>query len=808
MARSLTALCLRLLVLLSVPGAAGAAALWPAQAEQSTPTGRVSSSNVNHPILEYSTYYGSTGGGERNSTSGDAIAIDPEGNAYITGMTSAANLPLKNPYDARPSGSLWDGYIAKLDPTGSSLRYGTYFGGGRETIVKGVAVDSRGNIYLTGSAREGFLPHNSPIQQAVRGDADAFVAKLNADGQTLVYAALLGGADFDTGYRIAVDAQGNAFVTGETRSTDFTTVAPLQRFAGPGRGGGDAFVAKIAPDGSRIIYATYLGGGGPDAGYGITVDGAGAAYVTGYTASDDFPGAGGSQHGRAGDTDAFVAKVSPDGASLVYATYLGGRASDSGSSIVVDPAGNAYVVGATGSADFPLAHAVQSTFNAGAQTAILPQGLRDAFVTELSPDGRQLLFSTYLGGTGEDRGLGIGRDAAGSIYAGGQTSSFDFPLLRPLQDHYAGDNNGTVTDSFITKFAPGGTSVLYSTYFGSVSSDNLHDLAVDAAGNVYFTGDVDAPSPDFPLAGPPFQSTNKGIRNAFVAKLTDDYAGPPQPLPLLTPRPQNTNPGRPPAGYEKRWLQGIPCAPPCWEDITPGATTLTDAVQLLRRDRGIQPDSVLSRPSGQPEEHAGYIQWKWLGSDNGGQMIYQGASSPATVTDIWPELNGIPGGDASVSLGQVIAAYGEPSHIHATGFYGMHGDGPFYTATLYWEKRGMALEPSVGYDGKPHLGPDLRLDSITFSTNPVRPQRPTFAGMADDPSTGPQPWHGYQSFDVYCRNTSISAKPGSPCPEERLSSSSGLGALIAVFASAMLLGSIAVVRARARLRARNMRSDK
>lgn len=780
-----------------------------ASAEQATPTAHTSASTAEHPTIVYSTYYGSTDDGERHSTSGDALAIDAAGHTYISGMTSAGDLPLKNPYDASPSGSLWAGYIAKLDPTGSSLSYASYFGGGFETIVKGIAVDAQGNIYLTGSAREGFVSHNSPIQQDVRGDADAFVAKLSADGQTLIYAALLGGTDYDIGYHIAVDAQGYAYIAGETRSSDFPTVAPLQpRFSGPGKGNGDAFVTKITPDGSKLVYSTFLGGSDADGGSGIAADKVGAAYVTGFTNSSDFPVVNALQPRQAGGGDAFVAKIAADGASLTYSTYVGGKSQESGAAVAIDGAGSAYVIGTTASSDLPVSQALQPVFNGGVQKARDPDNISDAFVAQLAPDGSKLAFASYLGGSGAERGLGIGLDAKGDIYLGGQTTSFDFPVVRPIQANYSGDNNGLVTDSFLTKLAPDGEGVLYSTYFGSVSWDNLQDLAVDPTGNLYITGDVDAPSPDFPLAGTPFQTTNKGIRSAFIAEIADNFSGPPQPFPTATPHSQNTGPSHPPAGYDKRWLQGIPCTPPCWEGITPGTTTMTDAVRLLQQNLGIQPSTVLSRPSGQPEEHAGYIQWKWLGSDEGGQMVYEGATGPPTITDIWPDLDGIPGADASVTLGQVIAAYGEPSHIHAKGFFGRHGDGPFYTATFYWESHGIVLEPNGSYYSKPHLGPDLRLEHLTFSIDPVRPQRPTFAGMPDDPNTGPQPWHGYQSFDVYCRNTSISGKPGSPCPDERLFSIPGQGLFFGVCAVAVLLFSVLIVRTRIRTRPRNIPPDK
>lgn len=277
----------------------------------------------------------------------------------------------------------------------------------------------------------------------------------------------------------------------------------------------------------------------------------------------------------------------------------------------------------------------------------------------------------------------------------------------------------------------------------------------------------------------------------FVNKTRDDFKESSQPLTTLTSTPQPTGLDHTPSGFEKRWLQGIPCAPPCWEGITPGRSTLTEAVRLLQQSPAIQPQTVVFEPWGEDDENRGSIKWQWRGSKFGGHIYYYYfTQGEAIVTYIWPGLEAIPGADASFTLGEVIAAYGEPSHIHATGFYGRHGDGPFYTATFYYEKHGLALESAGLYHSKPTLGPGLQLDRVTFLIEPVQPQRPTFAGIPDDPDTGPQPWQGFKDFDVYCKDTSLGKNTTGRCPEPRLSSSPGLGLFYGLVVVSVLLAAL------------------
>ncbi len=276
----------------------------------------------------------------------------------------------------------------------------------------------------------------------------------------------------------------------------------------------------------------------------------------------------------------------------------------------------------------------------------------------------------------------------------------------------------------------------------------------------------------------------------FGTKIRDDLKGSSQPTTTLTSTPQATGPDHPPTGFDKRWLQGIPCAPPCWEGITPGQSTLTDAIRLLQQSPAIQPQTVHFEPWSEEEENLGYIKWQWRGSKFGGEIYYYLTQGEAIVTYIRPGLEAIPDADASFTLGEVIAAYGEPSHIHAVGFHGRHGDGPFYSATFYYEKLGMALEPGSLYDSKPTLGPGLRLENVSFSIEPVQPLRPTFAGIPDDPGTGPQPWQGFKDFDVYCKDTSIGTNTTGRCPDPRLPSSTTQGGLYCAVLVSVLLASV------------------
>jgi uncharacterized repeat protein (TIGR01451 family) len=382
--------------------------------------------NASGSALVYSTYLGGNSSDQANG-----IAVDASGNAYVVGYTQSSDFPTANPLQA--FGGEQDAFVAKLNAAGSALVYSTYLGGNIWESGLGIAVDASGNAYVTGSTASTNFPTVNPLQSeciACHYGGDAFVAKLNAAGSALVYSTYLGGISLSEGRGIAVDASGNAYVTGV--------------------GEGDAFVAKLNAAGSALVYFTYLGGSDSDTGQGIAVDASGNAYVTGHTYSTNFPTVNPLQAAHGGDfSDAFVAKLNAAGSALVYSTYQGGNAPDEGSGIAVDASGSAYVTGSTASTNFPTANPLQATIG----------GVYDAFVAKLNTAGSALVYSTYLGGNGFEHASGIAVDASGNAYVVGHTQSSDFPTANPLQ----ASSNGGFWDVFVARISVSSSVDLFVT---------------------------------------------------------------------------------------------------------------------------------------------------------------------------------------------------------------------------------------------------------------------------------------------------------------------------------------------------------
>jgi hypothetical protein len=451
--------------------------------------------------LSYSTYLGGNG-----DDWGCGIAVDGGGNAYVTGYTYSVYFPTGNPYQTDQGGI--DVFVTKLSNTGNSLVYSTYLGGEHSDYGIGIAVDGSGNAYVTGYTFSTHFPSLNPYQTDQAG-YDAFVTKLSSTGNSLVYSTYLGGEGEDVGRGIAVDASGNAYVTGTTASLSFPTQNPYQTAY---RGGfSDGFVTKLSGSGSSLIYSTYLGGSSGDAAYGIALNGSGNAYVTGATGSSNFPTLNAYQSTFQGADeyyggDAFVVSFSASGDNLIYGTYLGGDEGDYGFGIAVDGNDNAYVTGMTSSPDFPSLNAYQGTFQGGSS---------DAFVTKVSRTGSSLLYSTYLGGgAGWEEGRSITLDGNGSAYVSGTTASADFPTVNAYDATF---NGGTWDgDAFVTKLSGSGSRLIYSTYLGGASDDYGKGIVVDAGGNPFVTGHT--ASPDFPVLNP--YQTDQGGMGAFITRLS------------------------------------------------------------------------------------------------------------------------------------------------------------------------------------------------------------------------------------------------------------------------------------------------
>jgi Beta-propeller repeat len=388
------------------------------------------------PVLEYSTYLGGS-----NSEQGNGIAVDAHGSAYVTGITSSPDFPTENAFQKTFKGGEGDAFVTKFNAAGE-LVYSTYLGGSRLEFPGGIAVDIHGNAYVTGITSSPDFPTKNAFQQIYAGgSADAFVAKFDADGDELVYSTYLGGSDFDEGNAIAVDSKGEAYITGEADSSDFPTKNAFEVHA---KSPLNAFVAKFDVDGDALVYSSYLGGSGINIGYGIALDAKGSAYVTGETTSPDFPiknAFQSSMKSTVGGTNVFVTKFDADGDALVYSTYLGGSIGEVGGGIAVDNTRHAYITGNTSSTDFPIKNAFQPMPGSPSITT--------AFITKFDADGDALVYSSYLGGTTYDGGIGIAVDAHGNAYVTGFTSSTDFPTKNAFQDKLKSSQG----NAFVTKIS-------------------------------------------------------------------------------------------------------------------------------------------------------------------------------------------------------------------------------------------------------------------------------------------------------------------------------------------------------------------
>jgi len=462
------------------------------------------------PVLSYSTYLGGAG-----SDNGLALAVDASGCAYVTGATASADFPTQGALQPTQGGTAARGdlFITKLDPNGTTLLYSTYLGGGGGDEARGIAVDASGSAYLTGVTDSANFPVANALYGTPRGDLDAFVTKLSPTGNALEYSTYLGGNGPEVGVGIAVATSGEASVFGRTGSTNFPLANAFQPAPGSTQLFREAFVSRLSASGGSLVYSTYLGGDRDemlgDFG-GVAVDADGNTYVAGGTTSQNFPvtaGAlDGTLDGTPGSTEGFVVKYDTQGVP-VFATYLGGGGNELINAIAVTGSGEACVTGSTASSDFPAVNAIRETYSGG----------DDAFVAKLGSSGAALVYSTYLGGTGQDLGRAIAVDSAGGVCVVGATFSTNFPIARPLQPP-AGS-----FDAFVTRLNSLGSTLSFSTYLGGFSQDFATGVGIDPSGDVFVTGFT--LSAAFPLAFP-LQPALHGTVDAFVARISEGAAPP------------------------------------------------------------------------------------------------------------------------------------------------------------------------------------------------------------------------------------------------------------------------------------------
>ena len=486
------------------------------------------------PVLSYSTFLGG-----KSTDTAVAVAVDSAGNAYIAGSTASGNFPLVNAYDSRLGNGDQDVYVAKLNAAGTGLVYSTLVGGTRGLdAASGVAIDAQGNAYVTGSTNNTDFPvTTTAYQKAPATGGGAFAFKLGPTGNTLVYSTYLLNA---SNTRIAVDASGSAYVTGQA-STGFVTAPGAFQSTMRSSTGSAPFALKLNPAGSGVAYSTFVGGSGNDAAKAMALDSVGNVYLGGSTASADFPLVNPLQSSLGGARDAFVAKLNSTGSALLYSTLLGGVLDDAVNAIAVDPAGHAYIGGETYSSNFPVKDAFQSS---KAGYFLVNSSAGSGFVAKLAPAGNALVYSTYLGGElclgycqltifgipitdrpqyRGDAVFGIAVDAQGHALATGVVNSYTFPLVDSRLPRKQEDNQNSL---FVSKLSRNGSALLYSsllyTGYGSaaetaegIPADIARTIATDAGGNAYVA--VQQP-PDFPTTAGALQPASNG-KDVVVFKL-------------------------------------------------------------------------------------------------------------------------------------------------------------------------------------------------------------------------------------------------------------------------------------------------
>ncbi|HRS92698.1 MAG TPA: SBBP repeat-containing protein, partial [Methanolinea sp.] len=465
------------------------------------------------PVMKYGVYLRGVG-----LAYGRSVAVSPDGSAFVTGETFPAPYSLQGE-SIGPLGGGMDVIVVKVNPEGTVPLYVTYIGGSGNETGYGIKVDASGYAYVTGVTDSQDFPVKDALQGYLAGDTDAFALKLSPDGSNPVFSTYLGGTRPDSGNDLALDRFGNILIAGDTSSFSMPDIDHSTHTVYGGNQ--DAFVLKLTGDGKEIVYSEFIGGNQKDAGNGVAVDRDGNAYVTGETSSKDFPVKDAYQSSLSGGTwsDAFITKVSPGGETFVYSTYLGGPQIDVGHAIAVDSYGHAHVTGSTLMSVFPVKNAFQPVSG----------GAMDAFYSYLSADGRELLYSTYLGGSCNDWGTGITTDVYNTIFITGSTASLDFPLVDPFQPRF-GNGDPKATDAFVAKFCPFETRPDYLTYLGGTGSDNGASVATDGVDGAYITGFTD--SPNFPSSDPYPPAFEPKGQGGFLFVLRDDACTPPCELPV------------------------------------------------------------------------------------------------------------------------------------------------------------------------------------------------------------------------------------------------------------------------------------
>ncbi|MFB3896979.1 MAG: SBBP repeat-containing protein [bacterium] len=449
--------------------------------------------------LIYSTFLGGFSGDY-----GFSVAVDTAGNAYVTGYTLAADFPVTAAAFDTSSNGMADVFISKVNDTGSALIYSTYLGGSSNDYGQGICVDSDGNAYITGHTYSNNFPTTSGAYDTTyNGGEDTFISKLNKAGTALVYSTFIGGSNDDYGSSIAIDTAGNAYITGGTESANDFPIT-LGAFDTTHNGDFDVFISKLNPDGSMLIYSTFLGGSTTDSAISIAVDSSGNVYIGGATSSSDFPTTSGAYDTTLnGNIDIFISKLDTTGTAMVYSSFFGGSSTNYFKNLCIDTSGNVYITGYTYSSDFPITPgALDTVYHGGG----------DIFISKFSNIGSTLIYSCLFGSSSSDIAYGIDVDTVGYIYISGMTYSPDFPVTAGAFDttyHGAGD-------VFVSELNANCSALIHSTFLGGSGTDQAYDIKLDPDRNTVITGHTG--SMGFPITPGAFDTTYNSS-DAYVSKL-------------------------------------------------------------------------------------------------------------------------------------------------------------------------------------------------------------------------------------------------------------------------------------------------
>lgn len=408
------------------------------------------------PVLIFSSFIGGTATDVTH-----AITVNSANNVYIAGFTESTDFPVVSGVQTNIGGSGGDAFIARLNNNGVTMSFATYLGGSTIDYASSIVLDSSDNIYVAGVTTSGDFPNSNAVQTSLLGSSDMFVAKLNSTGSTLQYSTYLGGTADDSNSGVGVDGSNSVYVLGQTNSSDYPLVSPLQNTY---QGGTDLVLTKLNSIGNSIVYSTYLGGTGGEFNGSLAVNTGGNAFVAADTTSSDLATVSSFQSAYGGgSTDGFVAKLNTAGSSYDYLTYIGGSEFDQVSDVALDASSNAYVVGYTNSTNFPTASPIQVALAGG----------KDAFITKINSTGSALTYSTYFGGSGNDQAAALAINSSNEAFFAGTTYSSDITIVNSLQSVLGGE-----ADAFVVKLNAGGSSVLTSTYFGGSGFEEVSNFAI------------------------------------------------------------------------------------------------------------------------------------------------------------------------------------------------------------------------------------------------------------------------------------------------------------------------------------------